>query len=137
MNIRERRSARVVIRHEDVPYDEVPRFSLRVAAYLAGVSPATARYVQARGWIRPKPMPGGGVGYSIRDVRILRRVREWRDLLGLNFAGIEVAMQLREQVIALQEELLRLEEEMIRRERELSAELQRLRRLLAEDGHVE
>ncbi len=129
-----KRTAHIAMRHEDVPYDEVPRFSLRVAAYLAGVSPATVRYVQARGWIRPKPMPGGGMGYSIRDVRVLRRVREWRDLLGMNFAGIEVAMRLREQVVALQQELLQLEREMARREQELYAEIHRLRRLLAEDG---
>ncbi len=115
-------------------FEGVPRFSLHVAAHLAGVSPATVRYVQARGWIRPKLMPGGGYGYSIRDVQILRRVREWRDLLGLNFAGIEVALHLREQVVALQEELLRLEEQMARREQELYAEIQRLRRLLAEEG---
>lgn len=115
-------------------YESVPRFSLHVAAYLAGVSPATARYVQARGWIRPKVMPGGRYGYSIRDVQVLRRVREWRDLLGMNFAGIEVALHLREQVLALQEELAQLEETLAQREQELYAEIQRLRRLLAEEG---
>ena len=119
---------------EDLPYDEVPRFSLHIAARLAGVSPATVRYCQARGWVRPKPMPGGGQGYSIRDVRMLIRIREWRELLGLDFAGIEVALRLRQQVLALQEELALLEEQMRERERELHAEIQRLRRLLAEDG---
>ncbi len=127
----------VPIGYEDVPYDEVPRFSLHVAAHLAGVSPNLVRRLQAGGWIQPKPMPGGGVGYSIRDVRMLRRVREWRDLLGLNPAGIEVALRLRDQVLALHEELLRLEAEMARREQELYQEIQRLRRLIAEEGQWE
>lgn len=115
-------------------YDEIPRFSLHVAAHLAGVTPGMVRVLQARGWVTPKPMPGGGYGYSIRDVRMMRRVREWRDLLGMNLAGIEVALRLREQVIALQSELAELEEAMARREQELYAEIRRLQRLLAEDG---
>ncbi len=126
-----------MVRYEEVPYDEVPRFSLYVAAHLAGVSPAMVRRLQAEGWVRPKPMPGGGLGYSIRDVRMLRRVREWRDLLGMNLAGIEVALRLREQVLALHEELLRLEEEMARREQELYREIQRLRQLVSEDAEWE
>ncbi len=125
---------RVRITEEDDPYDEVPRFTLRIAAHLAGVSPALVRTLESRGWIRPKPMRGGGWGYSIRDVMLLRRVREWKDLLGLNMAGVDVALRLYNQVIALQEELALLEAEMRRREQELSAEIMRLRRLLAENG---
>ncbi len=126
---------RVRVTEEDAPFDEVPRFTLRVAAHLAGVSPVLVRTLESQGWIRPKPMRGGGRGYSIRDVMLLRRVREWKDLLGLNTAGVEVALHLYEQVIALQEEIARLEEEMWRREQELSAEIMRLRRLLAEDAN--
>ena len=118
----------------DRPYDEIPRFSLHVAARLAGLSPASVRYYQARGLITPQPMPGGGVGYSIRDVRRLIRIREWRELLGLNLAGIEVALHLRQQVLALQEHLARLEAERIARERTLLAEIQRLRQMLADEG---
>ncbi len=114
--------------------EDIPRFSRRIAALLAGVSPATVRYAEARGWIRPKLMPGGGMGYSLNDVRTLRRIREWREVLGLNTAGIEVAFYLREQVVHLQEELFRLEEEMVRREQALHAEIRRLRQLLAEEG---
>ena len=79
-------------------------------------------------------MPGGGVGYSLRDVRLLIRVREWRETLGLDLAGIEVALHLRQQILALQEELAQLEAEMARQVAALNAEIQRLRRLLAEDG---
>ncbi len=116
--------------------EDIPRFSKRIAALLAGVSPATIRYAEAQGWIRPQVMPGGQLGYSIRDVRVLRRIRLWRELFGLNTAGIEVAYHLREQVLLLQEELAQLEEEMIRRERALQEEIRRLRRLLAEEGTV-
>ena len=128
---------RVRVTDVDERYEDEPRFSRRVAAHLAGVSPMLVRTLEARGWIRPKPMRGGGWGYSIRDVMILRRVREWRDLLGLNMAGVDVALRLYEQVVALQEELARLETEMWRREQELTAEIMRLRRLLAEEGEWE
>ncbi len=116
------------------PYDDEPRFTLHIAARLAGVSPALVRQLQRRGWIQPKTMPGGGVGYSLRDVRLLIRVREWRETLGLDLAGIEVALHLRQQILALQEELAQLEAEMARQVAALNAEIQRLRRLLAEDG---
>ncbi len=81
-------------------------------------------------------MPGGGLGYSLNDLQVLRRIREWREVLGLNAAGIEVAFYLREQVIQLQEEIMQLEEEMVRRERALQAEIRRLQRLLAEEGKL-
>ncbi len=120
--------------YDPAEYDRVPRFPLAIAARLAGVSPATVRYAERRGWIQPQLMPGGRKGYSIRDVRVLRRIREWREVLGMNTAGIEVAFHLRQQVLALQEELARMEEEMARREQTLWAEIQRLRRLLADEG---
>jgi len=116
------------------PYDDEPRFTLRIAARLAGVSPMLVRQLQERGWIQPKVMPGGGLGYSLRDVRLLIRVREWRETLGLDLAGIEVALHLRQQILELQQELAQVEAEMAQRIAALNAEIQRLRRLLAEDG---
>ncbi len=116
------------------PYDDTPRFPLPIAARLAGVSPALVRHLERLGWIQPKVLPGGGKGYSLHDVRLLIRVREWREVLGLNMAGVEVALHLRNQILALQEELARMEAEMERRVAALNAEIQRLRRILAEEG---
>lgn len=116
------------------PYDDEPRFTRAILVRLAGVSPVLVRRLEERGWIRPKPMPGGGVGYSLRDLRLLIRVREWRDVLGLDMAAIEVALHLRQQILELQAEIARLEAEMAQRIAELNAEIQRLRRQLARDG---
>jgi len=74
------------------------------------------------------------MGYSLHDVRLLIRVQEWRDVLGLNMAGIEVALHLRDQILRLQQEITELEDEMAQRIAELNAEIRRLRRLLAEEG---
>lgn len=117
------------------PYDDEPRFSRHIVMRLTGVSPRLLRRLEKEGWIQPKPMADGRMGYSLHDVRLLIRVQEWRDVLGLNMAGIEVALRLREQILRLQQEIVELEAEMARRIAELNAEIQRLRRLLAEEGY--
>ncbi|HIC88228.1 MAG TPA: MerR family transcriptional regulator [Anaerolineae bacterium] len=120
-----------LIRHQE----DAPQFTQEVAAQLAGLSLARVRYYERLGLVSPKVMPGGGRGYSWRDVRRLARIRRLREDLGLDLPAIEVVLHLRRQVLDLQQQLDYLEIELARREETLLREIQLLRRQLAEEAH--
>src|SRR4029077_14403405 len=48
--------------------DDHPRYSISVAAELAGMHPQTLRTYEAKGLVRPRRTPGGTRRYSDRDV---------------------------------------------------------------------
>jgi DNA-binding transcriptional MerR regulator len=77
-----------LIRHQE----DAPQFNREVAAQLAGLSPAKVRYYERLGLVSPKVMPGGGRGYSWRDVRRLARIRRLQEDLGLDLPAIEVVL---------------------------------------------
>lgn len=114
--------------------DDEAVYSRTVAAQLAGVSLSFLRRCEREGLLRPKAMPGGGLGYTATDVRRLIRIRRLREDLGLNLPAVEVVLRLRRQVIDLLLELDELEREMLQRERALLGEIQRLRRQLAAEA---
>ncbi|MCD6289140.1 MAG: MerR family transcriptional regulator [Anaerolineae bacterium] len=119
-----------IVRHAD---DE-PNYTAETAARLAGISQAFLRRCVREGLVQPKVMPGGGLGFSTRDVRHLARIRRLRDDLGLDLAAVEVVLHLRRQVVDLLIELSEQEHQALIRERQLLMEIQELRRQLAEDA---
>ena len=108
-----------------------------MAIHQARIDEAWLQVCEEAGWIRPKPRRGGGLGYSQRDVRRLARARRLRDQLGLNENGIDVVLHMRRQIVALQEALQSAEQERQQREQQLQAEIRRLRRQIAANGHFE
>ncbi len=119
-----------IVRHRE---DE-PHYTATVAAQLAGVSVAFLRRCVREGLIEPKVMPGGGMGFSVRDVRQLARIRRLRDDLALDLAAVGIVLHLRRQVVDLLTQLEEQERQALRREQELLQEIQSLRRQLAEEG---
>lgn len=119
-----------IVRHRD---DE-PHYTAAAAAQLAGVSVAFLRRCVQEGLIEPKVMPGGGLGFSRRDVRQLARIRRLREDLALDLAAVGIVLRLRRRVLDLLAQLEEQERRALRREEELLREIQLLRRRLAEDG---
>ncbi|RMF31774.1 MAG: MerR family transcriptional regulator [Chloroflexi bacterium] len=104
--------------------------SVEVAARRVGLTPATVRRYARRGLIVLRPGPGRRMGLREEDLALLRRIRRLTDL-GLNLAGVEVALHLHRQVCDLQRQLAALETEMLTLEAEMDAHIQRLYRRLA------
>jgi DNA-binding transcriptional MerR regulator len=77
-------------------------------------------------------MVGGGEGYSPADIRQLLRIRRLQEDLGLDLPAVEVVLHMRRQMLDLLAQLDDVERRKRQRERELLAEIQRLRRYLAE-----
>lgn len=89
---------------------------ISIAAELVGMHPQTLRMYEAKGLVRPARTPGGTRVYSDADVERLRLIQRLTTELGLNLAGVEHVLRLRD-------ELERLQARMERLERELRAEI--------------
>jgi DNA-binding transcriptional MerR regulator len=113
--------------------EEEPLYSRQVAAQLARISLEFLQRCEREQFVRPRSMPGGGVGYTVADIRRLARVRRLRYSLGLDLPAVEVVLHLRRQVVELQTDLARLEMEMEQREQAWLREIQELRRQLAQE----
>ncbi len=88
--------------------DEQGVFMISVAAELAEMHPQTLRMYETRGLIAPKRSPKNTRLYSRRDVERLRRIQEMT-AQGLNLVGVEIVLELEEQVAQLKARVRDLE----------------------------
>jgi MerR family transcriptional regulator, heat shock protein HspR len=71
---------------------------ISVAAELVGMHPQTLRIYETKGLVRPQRTPGGTRLYSEADVERLRVIQRLTSELGLNLAGVEVALRLEDEL---------------------------------------
>jgi MerR family transcriptional regulator/heat shock protein HspR len=105
-----------------------PRYVISVAAQMLGVHPQTLRLYEREGLIEPKRTGGKIRLYSERDIERIRCIMRLTNDLGVNLAGAETILNMRERMVQLREELERLKMRM-------EAEIQELRRQLDVDAH--
>src|SRR5213595_3169909 len=86
-----------------------PRYMISIAAELVGMHPQTLRIYEQKGLVRPRRTPGNTRLYSERDVERLRLIQRLTTELGLNLAGVEAVLALRDEVDRLQRHIRRLE----------------------------
>jgi len=91
--------------------DDRPRYMISVAAELVGMHPQTLRIYEQKGLVRPQRTPGNTRLYSERDLERLRLIQGLTTELGLNLAGVEAVLALRDEVERLQRRIARLERE--------------------------
>lgn len=84
---------------------EERRYTIRVAAQLAGMHEQSLRMYERRGLIRPERSKGNIRLFSDADIEQIRFIRRLVDDLGVNLAGVEVIIQMRRQLLAAQAEL--------------------------------
>ena len=97
-------------KQEEVPEDE-PVYVISVAARMVGMHEQTLRYYERMGIIRPARSKGRIRLYSRADIERLRQIQRLMDELGVNLAGAEAILKLREHIQALEREI-----ELLRRE---------------------
>lgn len=97
-------------------------YMISVVAEMLGVHPQTLRLYEREGFVKPKRSQGNTRLYSEQDVArvemILRLTRE----LGVNLAGVEVILSMREKMEQMHQEM---EEALAALRRELAREIQR------------
>jgi DNA-binding transcriptional MerR regulator len=75
-----------------------PRYMISIAAELVGMHPQTLRIYEQKGLVRPQRTPGNTRLYSERDLERLRLIQGLTTELGLNLAGVEAVLALRDEV---------------------------------------
>ncbi len=91
----------------EVVDEDQPRYRIGTVAAIVQLHPQTIRYYESIGLISPQRVRGRMRLYSERDVARLRQIVELTQL-GVNLAGVEIILRLREQIVALQAEIERL-----------------------------
>mgnify|MGYP001581819194 CR=1 FL=1 len=87
------------------PEDDEPCYVISVAARMIGVHAQTLRYYERQGLLAPSRSQGKTRFYSPRDIERLRRIRTLTNDLGVNLAGVEVAMRLMERIVELEHQV--------------------------------
>jgi MerR family transcriptional regulator/heat shock protein HspR len=100
-----------------------PMYVISVAAKMIGVHPQTLRHYENIGLVVPERSEGNIRLYSPADIDRLRQISRLTDELGVNLAGVQIILDMRERL-----EQLQLEIET--RQAELEAEITRLRKRL-------
>ena len=77
-------------------------FVISVAAELAGVHPQTLRAYERLGLLAPQRTSGNTRRYSERDIERLRLIQELTQGEGINLAGVQMIMAMREQLDEIQ-----------------------------------
>lgn len=86
-------------------------YTIKVAAELCGMHEQSLRMYERRGLIAPDRSPGNIRRFRDEDVEQIRFIKRLVDDLGVNLAGVEVILHMRQQMLELQRELMALREE--------------------------
>jgi MerR family transcriptional regulator/heat shock protein HspR len=91
-----------------------PAFVIGVAARMVGLHAQTLRTYERLGLVAPVRPRGHRRLYSLDDIRRLREIKELLDL-GVNLAGVEMILGMRDRIRRLEDALEAVEEELLRR----------------------
>ena len=108
--------------------DSRPRYSISVAAELAGLHQQTLRVYEARGLVRPRRTPGGTRRYSEADLARLRKISGLTGELGMNLAGATRVLELEDTVARLDAHVADLQRQLAAAARHMRTEVARVHR---------
>jgi MerR family transcriptional regulator/heat shock protein HspR len=80
-------------------------YTIKTAAELCGLHEQSLRMYERRGLIAPSRSPGNIRRFCDEDVERIRFIKRLIDDLGVNLAGVEVIMHMRQQLLETQQEL--------------------------------
>ncbi|MDE2745065.1 MAG: MerR family transcriptional regulator [Chloroflexota bacterium] len=99
-----------------------PVYTIRIAAQLVGVHQQTLRTYEREGLLTPARSAGRQRLYSEQDIERLRLIRRLIDELGVNLAGADIILRLRNRINELEQENQQLKDELQRqRDQQLPA----------------
>jgi MerR family transcriptional regulator/heat shock protein HspR len=85
-------------------YDE-PVYLISVVSKILNIHPQTLRQYEREGLIKPSRTEGKMRLYSQRDIDRLKLILSLVRDLGVNLAGVEIILQLKEEIERLQQEI--------------------------------
>jgi len=92
-------------------YDE-PVYLISVVATMLDIHPQTLRQYEREGLVEPSRTQGRMRLYSQRDIERMKLILRLTRQMGVNLAGVDIVLQLKEQIDAMQEEINTLRDEL-------------------------
>ena len=92
--------------------DRQPKYTISIVADIVGLHEQSLRMYERRGLIQPQRSEGNIRLFSDEDVERVRTIQRLVNDLGVNLAGAEVILHMREQMDELREELEQLRRRM-------------------------
>ena len=92
-------------------YDE-PVYLISVVASMLNIHPQTLRQYEREGLVEPSRTQGRMRLYSQRDIDRMKLILRLTRQLGVNLAGVDIVLQLKEQIDQMQQEIDQLREEL-------------------------
>jgi MerR family transcriptional regulator/heat shock protein HspR len=89
-----------------------PRYVISIAARMVGIETYTLRYYERIGLVSPFRSQGKIRYYSESEIEQLRQIRRLVNDLGVNPAGVEVAMRMAKMISQLQNQVKELTAEL-------------------------
>ena len=96
----------------EASYEDQPCYVISVAARMVGMHAQSLRNYERMGLIRPSRSRGRVRYYSQQDIERLRGIQRMVQDMGVNLAGVEVIMNMRETMARMEREMERLREEL-------------------------
>jgi MerR family transcriptional regulator/heat shock protein HspR len=87
-------------------------YVISIAAQILQVHPQTLRLYEREGLVEPQRSRGGIRLYSERDIERVRAIQRLTTDLGVNLAGAEVILNMREMILDLQDRIAELHREL-------------------------
>jgi len=94
-------------------YDE-PVYLISIVASMLNIHPQTLRQYERDGLIKPSRTQGRMRLYSQRDIDRMKMILRLSRELGVNIAGIDIILRLKEQMEDMEQEIERLKDELRR-----------------------
>ncbi len=92
-------------------YDE-PVYLISVVANMLEIHPQTLRQYEREGLVEPSRTQGRMRLYSQRDIDRMRLILRLTRQMGVNLAGVDIVLQLKEQIDEMQIEIDQLRDEL-------------------------
>jgi len=94
-------------------YDE-PVYLISVVASMLDIHPQTLRQYEREGLVEPSRTQGRMRLYSQRDIDRMKLILRLTRQMGVNLAGVDIILQLKEQIDSMQSEIEVLKDELSR-----------------------
>ena len=92
-------------------YDE-PVYLISVVATMLDIHPQTLRQYEREGLVEPSRTQGRMRLYSQRDIDRMKLILRLTRQLGVNLAGVDIVLQLKEQIDGMEREIDQLRDEL-------------------------
>ncbi len=92
-------------------YDE-PVYLISVVATILDIHPQTLRQYEREGLVTPSRTQGRMRLYSQRDIDKMKMILRLTRQMGVNLAGVDVVLKLKEKIDSMQEEIEQLRSEL-------------------------